>query len=258
MITSAYNAQVKRIIQLNAKAKTRREEGCFVVEGIKLFRETPEELRRQVFVSESFIKNHADVIGGIHAEIVEDRLFAKMCDTQTPQGILTVAAFPTYEREELLGGKNGVAPLILVLEDLQDPGNVGTILRTAEGAGVTGVFLSSRTADVFQPKVTRSTMGSIFRVPFRREENLAEVMDWMKQQGIRSYAAHLKGQNSYAREAYTGGTAFLIGNEGNGLSDELAGKADTYIRIPMEGKVESLNAGIAAALLMYTAHSQRH
>ncbi len=258
MITSISNPQIKRVIQLNSKSKARREEHCFVAEGLKLFRETPEILRKNVFVSETFLKDHSldGILNGISFETVSDAVFARMSDTKTPQGILTVAEMPSYSREQLLG-EGSRAPLLMVLEDLQDPGNVGTILRTAEGAGVTGIFMSSRTADVFQPKVIRSTMGSIYRVPFRREENLGEVCDWLKEKQVRIFAAHLRGENTYRGEDYTGGTAFLVGNEGNGLSSMLAGRADVLIRIPMEGRVESLNAAVASALLMYAAHDQR-
>ena len=258
VITSITNAQVKRVIQLNKKSKVRREGHCFVAEGLKLFRETPEKLRKNVFVSETFLNEHRsdDTLKGISFETVSNPVFERMCDTKTPQGILTVAGMPEYTREQLLGG-SGRAPLVMILEDLQDPGNLGTILRTAAGAGVTGIFMSSRTADVFQPKVIRSTMGSIYRVPFRREDDLADVCSWLKGKRVRIFAAHLKGKNTYRGEDYTGGTAFLIGNEGNGLSDVLSAKADVLIRIPMEGKVESLNAAVASALLMYAAHDQR-
>lgn len=278
MITSSSNPQVKRVIRLNTKAKARRDEACFPAEGIRIFREIPAGFRRQVYVSASFISDagHRHLLEeegvalpsedgscsisgaemSCRAEVVDDRIFRQMCDTQTPQGIITLASIPSYSRGDLLG-KSG-EPLVLILEDLQDPGNVGTIIRTAEGAGVTGVFMSSRTADCFQPKVVRSTMGSIFRVPVRREESLTELITWLKKQNVRCFAAHLSGRNSYVREDYRTGTAFLIGNEGNGLSDELTASADVRIRIPMEGKVESLNAAVASALLMYEAQAQRH
>lgn len=256
MITSADNPKIRQIIRLNTKARARREAGCFAAEGIRIFRETPEDLRIQVFVSETFMREHGDVLGDVPAETVADRLFVRMCDTQTPQGILTLARMPVYTREQLLGGE-GREPLILVLEDLQDPGNVGTILRTAEGAGITGVFFSSRTADVFQPKVIRSTMGSIFRVPFRREDDLPELVRWLHGRGIASLAAHLAGSAEYTEGNYVQGTAFLIGNEGNGLSESLTEAASGRIRIPMEGHVESLNAAVSAAILMYEAHRQR-
>ena len=136
-------------------------------------------------------------------------------------------------------------PLFLVLEDLQDPGNMGTIFRTAEGAGVDGIFMSTNCVDIYNPKTIRSTMGSVYRVPFVIAPDLQDVFAWFKKQGIRSYAAHV------------GGTAFLIGNEGNGLTDATAGQADCLIRIPMKGQLESLNAGVAAAILMYEASRQR-
>ncbi len=253
MITSSSNEQLKHIVQLNTKAGLRRETGTFAAEGLRIFREIPESYIEKVFVSESFSKENEALLADIPYEIVADHLFAKISDTRTPQGILTVARMPEYEREDLLGEN----PLILVLEDLQDPGNVGTILRTAEGAGVTGIFMNSQTADPFQPKVVRATMGSIFRVPFLREENLEETAEWLKKQGVRVYAADLAGSVSCFAGDYTKGTAFLIGNEGNGLTGELVSHADQRIRIPMKGQLESLNAAVSAAILAYTAAAQR-
>lgn len=257
MITSASNAQIKKIIQLNKSAKVRRKEGLFVLEGRKLFQETPGEFRRRVYLMESRADDYREMTEGVEeTELVSDEVFRRMSDTMTPQGILTVSAMPSYSLTDLLGD-GSCPPLILVLEDVQDPGNVGTMIRTAEGAGVTGILMSSGTADVFQPKVTRSTMGSIFRVPFLRVDNLKESVMKLKEAGIRTFAAHLKGENDCFEEDYTGPAAFLIGNEGNGLSGALTELADTLIRIPMQGKVESLNASIAAALLMYEAERQR-
>lgn len=148
-------------------------------------------------------------------------------------------------------------PLLMVLEDLQDPGNVGTIIRTAEGAGVTGIIMSRGTADIFNPKTIRSTMGSIYRMPFLIVDDAVGFVKGLKARKICTYAAHLHGVHSYREEDYTKGTAFLIGNEGNGLTDAMAEAAECLIRIPMEGKVESLNAAIASAVLMYEAHGQR-
>ena len=148
-------------------------------------------------------------------------------------------------------------PLFLVLEDLQDPGNMGTIFRTAEGAGVDGIFMSTNCVDIYNPKTIRSTMGSVYRVPFVIAPDLQDVFAWFKKQGIRSYAAHLKGKGWYDEQSYVGGTAFLIGNEGNGLTDKLTDKVQKKIKIPMCGKVESLNAAMASGLLVYEARRQR-
>ena len=187
-------------------------------------------------------------------ETVSDTVFRQMCDTQTPQGILTVLRSPSYDMEDLLRKKN---PLLMILEDLQDPGNAGTILRTGEGAGVSGIFLTRTCVDITNPKVIRGTMGSIYRVPFFYVEDVPSLKEMLKGRGIRFFAAHLQGRNQYYEESYRGGSAFLIGNEGKGLTEEAAEAADCLIRIPMEGQVESLNAAMAAGILMYEAARQR-
>ena len=259
MITSANNTQVKNIIQLNQKAKARREQGLFVAEGRKMFGEAPKDWISRVYVTESLTADESLMkqvmeLPEEKREIVADNVFRQMCDTRTPQGILTVLKKPVWTVEDILKGD---APLVMVLEDLQDPGNMGTIFRTAEGAGVDGIFMSTNCVDIYNPKTIRSTMGSVYREPFVIAPDLQDVFAWFKKQGIRSYAAHLKGKGWYDEQSYVGGTAFLIGNEGNGLTDATAGQADCLIRIPMKGQLESLNAGVAAAILMYEASRQR-
>lgn len=148
-------------------------------------------------------------------------------------------------------------PLVIILENLQDPGNLGTIVRTAEGAGVTGILLSADCVDIYNPKVIRSTMGSIYRVPFCYSRDLHADLARLKRQGVRLYAAHLKGRDFYDRFGYCDASGFLIGNESRGLTEETAALADTFVQIPMCGQVESLNAAVAASVLMYEANRQR-
>ncbi len=260
MITSTANPRVKQVVQWRTKAGERRKDGVFLAEGFKMFAEAPLEWVKEIYLSaraesrvdDPYIRKKLEQIG---YETVSDEVMDKMADTQTPQGIMTVLRRPEHHLEEILKGPSG---LYLVLEDLQDPGNLGTILRTAEGAGVTGVILSRGTADLYNPKTVRATMGSIYRVPFLYAEDLIEVLGKMKSAGITIYAAHLEGKRDYTACSFTGPTAFLIGNEGNGLSEECAREADHYLRIPMEGKLESLNAAVAAALLVYEAKRQRN
>lgn len=243
-------------MQLNQKAKARREQGLFVAEGRKMFLEAPENWVFQVFVSETFSQD-GELMAQVEKypyEIVKDSVFRQMCDTKTPQGILTVLKLPSWSEEEVLAGEN---PLVMVLEDLQDPGNAGTILRTGEGAGVSGVFLTKTCVDITNPKVIRATMGSIYRIPFFYVEDVVSLKQKLQNCGIRFFAAHLQGKNAYDRESYQGGTAFLIGNEGKGLTDQAADAADCLIRIPMCGHVESLNAAMAGGILMYEAARQR-
>lgn len=286
MISSTANSKVKRLVALVQKAKLRREEQLFVVEGIRMFREAPAEWIREVYVSETFLQkceqeNDTELIQRIKKnqyEIFTDEVFKKVSDTQTPQGVLCVLAMPHYDLANLIdnvnkaGNANAVgskdcmnrcladsqkAPLLMLLEDLQDPGNLGTILRAGEGAGVDGVVMTSRTVDIMNPKVIRATMGSIYRVLFFIVDDLGETIDYLIKKGVQVYAAHLDESVDYDEPDYTKPTAFLIGNEGGGLRRETAQRASQYIKIPMAGQVESLNAAAAATVLMYEAARQR-
>ena len=256
MITSTGNQQMKYIMQLQKKSKTRYDQRVFVVEGPKMTFEAPKEWVEKVYVSETFAAEPENIVKlkDYEYEIVADSVLKAVSDTQTPQGILVVVRRQDI-RPEIIWQQPGA--LIMVLERIQDPGNLGTIVRTAEGAGVTGIILSADTVDIYNSKVIRSTMGSIYRMPFAYVADVKQAVKAMKADGIRTYAAHLSGQNSYDREDYTAPTAFLIGNEGNGLTDELTALSDSYIRIPMCGQVESLNAAIASAILRYEAIRQR-
>ena len=268
MITSTNNAKIKNIIVLRNKAKARKEAGLFLVEGSRMFSEVPENMLREIYVTKEFLdktialaekkdskaKAIYEKLKSRPFEIVSEEVFAKMSDTVTPQGILCLVKCFRYDRNDLLAGD---APFLLVLEDIQDPGNLGTMLRTAEGAGVTGIILSRGTVDIYNPKVIRSTMGSIFRMPFVYEEDLVACLEEMKKKDIRVYAAALDGAEEYTKSDFRGKTALLIGNEGNGLSREAIASSTQAIYIKMAGKVESLNASISAAILLYHAASQR-
>lgn len=251
MITSSANEKIKRIRALNAQARARREQGCFVAEGLRLVREIPKEAIEELYVSASFAAQEPSL--SANAEVVEDALFSRICDTKGPQGILAVARMPRFQMADLCRD----VPLILVLEHIQDPGNLGTMIRTAEAAGATGVLLDGQCADLFSPKVVRATMGGIFRVPHVIADDLYQTLEELTASGIRLFAAALGGATVYTQAGLDGAAAFLIGNEGNGLSERALAIADHALRIPMEGEVESLNAAVAAALLLYEAHRQR-
>ena len=275
IISSKDNKRIKYIRSLLEKGSIRKKNQSFVVEGIKLVDEALEYGNvLEIVVSESLYKEIVSgdlsknnllsendkyitkqVKLGTSLTVVSDAVFKSVSETITPQGILAVVEMPesgllegnylkkTYE-------KSGKIKL-LVLEDTADPGNLGTIMRTAEAAGVTGVIMGKGTVDIFNPKVVRSTMGSIFRLPFSYVDDLKAVIIGLKRDGISFYATHLKGKESYRDISYSDKAGILIGNEARGLSDEIANLADTCVIIPMHGKVESLNAAVAAALMMY-------
>lgn len=256
MITAASNQRVKNLVSLIQKAKVRREQDVFITEGIKMFLEADMDKIKEVYVSESFYEKGMvrEKLEQCNYEILSDELFKKVSDTQTPQGILCVMKQYHYKLEDFFQKEN---PLFLMLEDIQDPGNLGTMVRTAEGAGVDGIIMTKGTVDIYNPKTIRSTMGSVYRMPFFYTEDLLGVMRELQQRDVKLYAAHLKGNKFYHQLDFKCGTAFLIGNEGNGLKEETAKAADIYMKIPMEGKVESLNAAVASVILMYEAARQR-
>lgn len=271
-ITSLSNNRIKEAALWSAKARERRKADVYLVEGRKMFLEAPEAELQEIFVADSLWERleteegaeldaqlkkrlrELDAEGLLPVFLVTDEVLRKIADTQTPQGIVCVLKQKHYTLEQLITKKN---PLLVVLEDLQDPGNLGTILRTGEGAGITGVIMSKDTVDLYNPKTIRATMGSVYRVPFVYAEDLKQVLATLKEAGITSYAAHLKGTKYYDSFDFRKGTAFLIGNEGNGLQTETAEQADVYLKIPMEGKLESLNAAVATSILMYEANRQR-
>lgn len=261
MITSTSNPRVRQLVLWQEKAKKRREDNVFLAEGIKMLREAPKDWIKEVYLTEEVLqrlrKEDGEVLTKIENtgyELLSDEVMKKVSDTQTPQGALVVLNRPSYTLEDIVGNGEGT---FVVLENLQDPGNLGTIIRTGEGAGIRGVIMSQDTVDIYNPKTIRATMGSVYRVPFIYVETLSNSICYLKEKAVRTYAAHLKGTKQYYEFSYTGGTAFLIGNEGNGLKKETADLADEYLRIPMEGQVESLNAAIAATILMYEAYRQR-
>lgn len=265
MITSMTNQRVKRVVQLNKRAGQRKKEDVFIAEGTKMFLEAPEGSLEEVYVSErffSFLDGQGDKGEQVKRkleecgyETVSGEVFGKMSDTQAPQGILCLVKQQHYALQGML--ERNECPLLLVLEGLQDPGNLGTILRAGEGAGICGVVMSRDTVDIYNPKVIRATMGSVYRVPFCYVEDLAAAIERMKSFGVEVFAAHLEGEKSYDKCDYRRAAAFLIGNEGNGLTERTAALADSHIKIPMAGKVESLNAAVAAALLVFEAARQR-
>ena len=200
------------------KAKARNEQGVFVAEGRKMFLEAPADWLKQVYVSESFyeactqgnmqdgMKSYTQKHGEENLnrkvlerldktgyEVVADNVFKSVSDTQTPQGILCVIKKPEYALEKLIKGEQ---THLLILESIQDPGNLGTMVRTGEGAGITGVIMNQTTVDLFNPKTIRSTMGSIYRVPFFITKDLAGTISSLKEQQVNVYAAHLKGMLS--------------------------------------------------------------
>ena len=253
-ISSLSNQHIKDINRLQTKSSARKKEKLFVAEGIKLYREIPKQDIVNTYVSESFLKENKDTVKGSYI-IVKDNIFKDISDTVTPQGVICIVRQKEYNLKTILNKSK--KQTFILLESLQDPGNLGTIMRTAEGAGVDAVIMNKQTVDLFNPKVIRSTMGSVFRVPFLIYDDLGEAVNELKKDGVKVYAGHLDGKNNYDEESYETSSAFLIGNESKGLSEQITAMADCLVKIPMEGQLESLNAAVSAALLMYESRKNK-
>lgn len=259
MISSETNAQIKEILKLQKSARERRKKQLFVAEGIKLTKEAAFHGKLQkIYIAESVVENVKKTWESVweqHSyEVVSDSVFGLISETVTPQGILGLVQMPSYELDTILQDKR---QSFLLLDNLRDPGNLGTIMRTAEGADMSGVILSKESVDLFNPKVVRSTMGAIFRVPFYYAEDLVKVIELLKQRDIPVYGTMMQGSIVYDEVDYCKGAAIVIGNEANGISRQVAGGLSEKVRIPMAGSLESLNAAVSAAILMYEVSRQK-
>jgi TrmH family RNA methyltransferase len=257
VISSSQNQTIKEIKSL--KSRKGREENClFVVEGLRISREAIAEKAgiKYLVMSESFIGAEdacmlkAEIESAeIKYYIVIDKLFKEIADTENPQGVLAVIGMnqPSLDEADLKES------LIIMLDSVRDPGNMGTIIRTADAAGFSGVILTKGCVDVYNPKVIRSTMGSIFHIPVYQCADTADAIDLLKSRGVTVYVSHLEGSQSIYDSVLAAPLALVIGSEAKGVSRETALKADRLVRIPMPGRAESLNASVAASIMIYEA-----
>lgn len=240
-------------INLIEKKKFRDEKGLFVLEGEKLVREGIDRLA-SIFYSEKLPIVEEIREKKIQSYKISKELMQRVTSLQTPPIILGIAKKPAWKLESLLKIEN---LRLLVGIEIQDPGNLGTMIRSADASGTTGIILSKGTVDPYNPKVVRSTMGSIFRVPIIEVDDLHELLKELKSKGIRVIGSSLTAGKSHWNVDLTGKIAMLIGNEGSGISNEVLSLCDLLVKIPIFGKAESLNAAMASAILLYEAARQR-
>ena len=241
-LTSLKNPNVLAWRSLKDK-KGREEQHAFLVEGSRMVREALSSgfsvaalLLREDYEPDFALPNSVPVF------LLPGHVFQSVCDTKTPQGIAAVLALQAREAS---------GPRLLALDGVQDPGNVGTIIRTADAAGFDGILFSPDCADLFSPKVLRSTMGSIFRLGFSFPSSLPEALEKLKKNGFSVLSSQLDGDPFYERNNISASFVLVIGNEGNGVSDAVKAVATHRLCLPMRGGAESLNAAVAAGIMMY-------
>ena len=250
IIESNQNKIIKEVNALKAK-KERDKTGLFILEGKRLVEEIPNSWEIKYLLK---AESYSEDINFENVYTVKDSLFEKISETVNPQGILAVCHIKEFD---VTNGDYSNSPFFVVLENVTDPGNMGTLIRTADAAGADGIFLSKGCVDIYNPKVIRATMGSIFHLPIYRNLNLMDLMEDFKDNNVKTLAAHLKGTSTPYKVDMTTACAVIIGNEANGLSDEISEMASDLVKIPMPGKAESMNAGIAGGILIYEAVRQR-
>ena len=250
IIESNQNKIIKEVNSLKAK-KERDKTGLFILEGKRLVDEIPNSWEIKYLLK---AESYSEDINFENVYTVKDSLFEKISETVNPQGILAVCHIKEFDVTNV---DYSNSPFFVVLENVTDPGNMGTLIRTADAAGADGIFLSKGCVDIYNPKVIRATMGSIFHLPIYRNLNLMDLMEDFKNNNVKTLAAHLKGTSTPYKVDMTTACAVIIGDEANGLSDEISEMASDLVKIPMPGKAESMNAGIAGGILIYEAVRQR-
>ncbi|MEO8262848.1 MAG: RNA methyltransferase [Pseudolysinimonas sp.] len=256
MIDNPRSPRVRAVAKL-AKRSARAETGLFLAEGPQAVAEAfafrPETVV-EFYATRAALDRYgalaqAAVDAGVVIDSISDHVLAAMSDTVTPQGVIAVCRQLPVTVESLL---DGAPKLIAILEEVRDPGNAGTIIRAADAAGADGVILTGRSVDAYNPKVVRSTTGSIFHLPIAQAIELDAAVALVKAAGIQVLAADIKGDDlPDIRAALTQPTAWLFGNEAHGLSDESLALADRAVKVPIYGHAESMNLATAASVCLY-------
>lgn len=256
LITSSDNQTYKKAARLKQK-KYRDEQNQYLIEGPNLVHEAYKcNIKiEMVLISEDY--RDSGIFPNVQTVKVTSGLFRKLSDTESPQGILAIVNKRAYTEAEFFAQKTASSNLI-VLDRLQDPGNIGTILRTADAAGFNGAILIKGTADIFSPKIVRATAGSLFRLPVFMVESPKQAIILLKKYGKKIICTAPNCCNNYNDVDMQNDVAVIIGNEGNGVSDEFLIKSDYLVKIPMQGTIESLNAAVSAGILMYESVRQRY
>jgi len=252
-INSKNNETIKWLKKLQTKSKVRRTEGLYIVEGYKQIRELQEDRIHTLVVSDKKDVQEFKLLETVNIIMVDKNIFNDVSTDITPQGVLAVVKMARHDFYETELSAEGI---YLAIDSIQDPGNMGTIVRLCDAAGAKGIIVNKTTVDLYNPKVVKSTMGSLEHMNVYVVDDLVEGLNHLKKLGIKSYGSHLEDSKYHFDYDYTGGICFVIGNEGKGISKEILEAVDYKVKIPMPGQAESLNASVAASVLVYEALRQ--
>ncbi len=254
-IKSLQNPILKNIIQLQKKKAARKKEKLFIVEGLRAVKEITDAFCVRYYVTTPDI-DKSELLQQKEAQwiVVPEEVYKAISETEAPQGIMAVVEMPNCDLESLKMKEEG---FYLVLENLQDPGNMGTIIRSAHAFGASGIFITKGSVDIFSPKVVRSTMGSLFHVPFVIDGEIEEYVAALRQREIPIYTTAFEEAQPIYHIHFANPLAIVIGNEGNGVSEYMKEAANYKMMIPMPGGSESLNASVATSICIYEVMRQQ-
>jgi TrmH family RNA methyltransferase len=258
LITSAQNPFIKQLVQLQEKAKARKQSGTFLVEGqreIMLSKKGGYEIKTVLFVPDMLAETEAKRLAGKQAELIEinREVYQKLAYRDSTEGIIAIAKNKELSLNELKLGEN---PLILVAEATEKPGNIGALLRTADAAKLDAVIIANPKSDMYNPNIIRSSVGCLFTNQIATGTT-NEVIAYLKERDISIYCATLQDSDYYHTQNYTAPTALVVGTEATGLSEEWRIASTKNIIIPMQGEIDSMNVSVAAAILIFEAKRQR-
>lgn len=249
IITSLQNPQVKAWRALNKSRAERVKQGLFLAEGEHMAQEAVKEKKARALLIDTAAREKfhdlEKAAHGIPVYCLASHVMAAVCNAKTPQGVAALCDYPKDSAPDAMGS------LLIALDGVQDPGNVGTILRTMDAAGFTGLIMDEKCADPYSPKSLRASMGGVFRVPATRCENLAAALCALAHQGYEIIAGDLHGAPFYQRPKAKEKICIVIGNEGAGISPAVMQAATLRLKLPIVGGAESLNAAVAGAVMMY-------
>jgi TrmH family RNA methyltransferase len=255
-ITSSQNPFIKSLIQLQEKAKARKQSGTFLIEGmreIELALKGKYELETILFLPELVSESQIKKFKGIELIEISKEVYQKIAYRDTTEGILAVAKIKSLQLSDLKLPEN---PLILIMEAIEKPGNIGAVLRTCDAAKVDAVIIANPKTDLYNPNIVRSSVGCLFTNQIATGTT-EEVIDFLIQNNINFYSATLQNSTEYHTQNYTKPTALVVGTEATGLTELWREKATQNIIIPMQGAIDSMNVSVAAAILIFEAKRQR-
>ena len=252
IISSTDNKKIKKLLSVKNDSEFRKNEKLCFLEGEKLIFDTPKNLISEIYIKNGYKNENLNKYDNIKIYILDDKIFNKIKSTENSQGIIAIANFNNIIKIDKIGSD------VLCLESVRDPGNIGTIIRTAEASGFRYIILSKDCCDITSPKVIRSSMSSFFRINFFISDNLINDLLILKNNDFKIITTAIGDYKKYYEIDYNQKSIYIFGNEARGVSDEIKKISDDLITIPMDGEIDSLNVAISISVICFNIKKEKY